>query len=139
MDNDLISKWNNIVNKKDKVYLLGDISFYSAEKTGEIISRLNGIKYLVIGNHDNESIEIYYKMGFYRVYDNPIIIDDFWILSHEPLYVNSNMPYANIFGHIHSNKSYRDFSDQSFCVCVERINYSPIDFDTIKHRMGVTK
>ena len=43
-----------------------------------------------------------------------------------------NMPYANIFGHVHANPIYKDFSEQSFCVSVERINYTPVSFDEIK-------
>ena len=39
------------------------------------------------------------KYGFEKVYDTDIIIDGFWILSHEPKYVNKNFPYANIFAH----------------------------------------
>ena len=72
--------------------------------------------------------------GIYE-YTRPVIIDGFWILSHEPLYVNSNMPYANIFGHVHDSPIIKDFSNQHFCVSCERINYAPINFDDIKYRV----
>lgn len=97
MDEDIIEKWNSVVHKKDKVYLLGDLSFYDDEKTKQIVDRLKGYKYLVLGNHDHKNVKTYYDMGFHRVYDQPIILDEFWMLSHAPLYTNSNMPYANIF------------------------------------------
>ena len=136
MDQALIANWNGVVGKNDKVYLLGDFSFHPAELTAAIAKKLRGLKHLVIGNHDVKSVNAYYEMGFHRVYDCPIILDNFWILSHEPLYVNSNMPYANIFGHVHSNKIYADHSSQSFCVSVERIDYTPISFTRIKSVVG---
>ncbi len=61
----------------------------------------------------------------------PVIYNEWFILSHEPVYINSNMPYANIYGHVHSNPSYADYSAQSFCVSAERINYTPIEFSQI--------
>jgi calcineurin-like phosphoesterase family protein len=49
------------------------------------------------------------------------------------------MPYANIFGHVHANPIYKDFSPQSFCVSVERINYTPISFEEIKRVIAEEK
>ena len=87
---------------------------------------------LVKGNHDLRESEEYRALGFSEVYDRPIIIDGFWILSHDALYVNENMPYANLFGHVHNSPIIKDYSKHHFCVCVERIDYTPIDFDRIK-------
>lgn len=137
MDEALIANWNRVVAKTDRVYLLGDLSFYDNEKTGEIVHRLAGNKYLLLGNHDKRNVHTYYDMGFHRVYDCPILLDEFWMLSHAPLYTNTNMPYANIYGHVHGNKQYTDYSKQSFCVSVERIDYTPIEFEAIKRRMGL--
>lgn len=137
MDKALIANWNRVVAKQDKVYLLGDLSFYNNEKTETIVRQLRGTKYLVLGNHDKPNVQVYYDMGFHRVYDCPVILDSFWMLSHEPLYVNANMPYANLFGHVHANGQYTDYGPQSFCVCVERIGYTPIAFGEIKRRMGL--
>jgi len=137
MDQALIDNWNSVVGKQDKIYLLGDLSFHNDDITTKIIKRLKGIKYLVLGNHDKSNVKRYYDMGFHRVYDYPIILEEFWMLSHEPLYINANMPYANIFGHVHASKQYTDYSDQSFCACVERIHYTPIEFNEIKRFMGI--
>lgn len=137
MDEALIANWNQVVGEQDRVYLLGDVSFYNEEMTAGIIRQLNGMKYLVTGNHDNAEVARYYEMGFCRVYDCPVILEEFWMLSHEPLYVNKNMPYANIFGHVHTGKQYTDYSEQSFCVSAERICYTPVGFDEIKRLMGL--
>jgi calcineurin-like phosphoesterase family protein len=32
MDNSIIQNWNKVVGKNDKVFVLGDVSFYNKEK-----------------------------------------------------------------------------------------------------------
>lgn len=135
MDGEIIRKWNETVSEKDRVFVAGDFSAYDFEKSREICQRLNGEKFLVMGNHDTETEQYYYNCGFSGVSRYPIIYENFWIISHEPLYINRNMPYANIFGHVHANPIYSDFSEQSFCVSVERINYTPVEFSEIKMRI----
>lgn len=70
----------------------------------------------------------YRKSGFEEVYDYPIIYENFWILSHETMYINQNMPYANLFGHVHQSPQYTTYSKQHYCVTVERIGYTPVVF-----------
>lgn len=130
MDSTIINNWNNTVKKDDKVFVLGDVSFYNKEKTTEIIKKLNGYKFLILGNHDNaRSINWWKETGFDEVIKYSIIYNEFYILSHEPVYLNENMPYANIHGHIHHLKY---DSKQFFNVSVECINYTPINFEDIK-------
>lgn len=132
MDESLIANWNNTVSKQDTIYVLGDFSFHGTDETQNIIKRLTGNKILVMGNHDSRSVNWWINAGFKEVYKHPVIVDEFFILSHEPMYVNTNMPYANIFGHVHNRPEYHKHTAQTFCVCVERINYMPIDFDEVK-------
>ena len=134
MDACLIERWNLVVSPEDQVYVLGDFGGEGGE--AEILSLLNGTKFLVKGNHDTKSNAEYRRCGFQEVYDHPIIVEGFWILSHDALYVNSNMPYANLFGHVHNSPVVRDYSAQHFCVSAERIDYSPIDFETVKNGFG---
>ncbi len=129
MDKEMVSRWNHIVKKEDSVYLLGDLG--ADGKEASVLSQLNGDKYLVKGNHDTKSNQYYRDAGFCEVYDFPIIFKDFWILSHQPLYVNTNMPYANLFGHVHGSPIFSTFSKQHYCVSVERIQYTPISFEEI--------
>ncbi len=126
MNDEIIRRWNSCVRDEDTVYLLGDVGDES------FVKNLSGKKILVKGNHDTKSNEHYRLSGFDEVYDLPVIFQNFWILSHEPLYVCKNMPYANIFGHVHSNPIYRDYSSQSFCASVERIDYTPVLFEEIQ-------
>jgi len=132
MDKELINRWNYVVADDDKVFMIGDFSLYNMQKTTEICNQLKGTKILIMGNHDDNSEKYYNDCGFDKVYEYPVILDDFWMISHKPLYLNKNMPYANIYGHVHGNEMYVDYSKHSFCACVERINYTPISWDEIK-------
>ncbi len=129
MDRVMIENWNRVVSAEDEVYLIGDMGADGHER--ELLASLNGIKYLVRGNHETETNNYYRECGFCEVYDKPVILDSFWILSHEPLYVSENMPYANIFGHVHASPIYKDYSSHHICVSVERIDYTPISFEEI--------
>lgn len=133
MNAEMMERWNAVVAEGDVVYVLGDLGAEGREAA--VLGQLKGVKYLVKGNHDTKSNAEYRRLGFDEVYDHPIIIDGFWILSHDALYVNSNMPYANLFGHVHNSPMVKDYSNQHYCVSVERINYTPIEFDVIKRKI----
>lgn len=62
-------------------------------------------------------------------------VGGFFLLSHEPLYVNRNMPYANVFGHVHGNPAYRDVSPRSVCVSVERTGFAPLSARELRERL----
>lgn len=130
MNETIINNWNKIVSQTDVVYHLGDVG-----KPYNYFHHLNGTKILIKGNHDTLPNQDYIRQGFDEVIDYPIILEDFWILSHKPMYVNQYMPYVNIFGHVHNNPIYNKYSHKHFCVCVERINYTPISFGTIKYHI----
>jgi len=130
MNKHIIRNWNNTVQPNDEVFCLGDISSRDRDNLPYIIQQLNGIKTLILGNHDRDESPEYWKdVGFNVVSKYPIIIDEFFILSHEPMYLTESMPYANIHGHIHH---LRYDSNQYFNVSVECINYIPMDFEDIK-------
>lgn len=58
-DLELIKMWNSVIQKRDTVYILGDFSFASAEKTQKILEKLHGKKHLIIGNHDKACKSLY--------------------------------------------------------------------------------
>ena len=51
-DIELIKLWNSVIKKKDTVYIIGDFSFASPERTRKILEKINGKKHLIVGNHD---------------------------------------------------------------------------------------
>ena len=57
MDENLIAAWNVLVTPADIVYDLGDVSFHKDfARTCEILHRLNGRHFLVLGNHDEQIV-----------------------------------------------------------------------------------
>lgn len=118
----------------DEVYVLGDIGFLTNCMDAMLESPAKF--YLVRGNHDNWDDETIMEMGFSKIYDKPIVVEDFFICSHEPIYMNRNMPYVNIFGHVHNNPMYNTYSACGACVCVERHNYSFVPLDRIKREIA---
>ncbi len=139
MDEFMINKWNEVVSSNDIVYHLGDVSFYNKEKTKEIISKLNGKKVLIKGNHDDRSNEWFREVGFDEVSEYPIVLDEWVILQHEPpTYINDFMPYYYLYGHVHGTEMYQSVTKSSACVCVERWGYAPVDIDEIKRIVNET-
>lgn len=131
MDRQIVEKWNSVVEKDDIVYHLGDFALGNVSKVSEYRKQLKGKIFLIQGNHDGYNIKRYYEAGFDKVYDKPIIYQDFFIMSHQPLFITSSMPYVNIHGHVHNNPEYTDYSSNTFCVSAERISYTPILFDEV--------
>ena len=131
MNETIIKRWNMMVNKDDIVYHLGDFAFSNKEATQEIVSRLNGKIRLIRGNHDTHNNQWYRDCGFEEVYDHPIIIKDFVVLSHEPMPFVMNQMYVNLYGHVHTSPMFETWGKQSACLCVERHNYQPVREETI--------
>lgn len=52
MDEALIANWNSVVRENDIVFDLGDFAFAPNWRWKEILERLNGVHYLIMGNHD---------------------------------------------------------------------------------------
>ena len=132
-DEEQVKRINSIVHKNDTLIILGDVGNTS------FVSRLNGYKVLIMGNHDKGSTT--YKRGmvavdsevketdnhlFDEVYEGPLMISDKILLSHEPV----DFKYAfNIHGHNHSKGYGKD--DMHLNVCAELINYTPIMLKSI--------
>lgn len=132
MNQTLIERWNSVVKKDDKVFVLGDFSLCQKENTIKYAKSLKGRKTLILGNHDRLTKSAYYEAGFDFISPYPILWNEFFILSHAPKFTQENSVYTNIFGHIHNDPAYKDYSSNSFCVSVERINYTPINFEIIR-------
>lgn len=123
MDEKIVENWNRVVTPQDKVYHLGDVYFDRANNSKHpIISRLNGKKILILGNHDDPKDPVlqkhFQKMGIWRHFKEFQVI-----LTHVPIVENSfQHSIINIHGHTHEQGSppgpYRS-------ACVELINYTP--------------
>lgn len=54
-DEELVRRWNSVVMNEDTVYVLGDIAMGNLERSLAKVAQLNGLKFLVPGNHDRVS------------------------------------------------------------------------------------
>ena len=62
----LLDLWRSTVDKKDTIYILGDLTFLKSENARHLLEKLPGHKFLIEGNHDG-SIRAY-KHYFKEVY-----------------------------------------------------------------------
>jgi calcineurin-like phosphoesterase family protein len=135
MDETMVKNWNEIVKPNDKTYHLGDVGI--AKKSIEIMSRLNGTKILIRGNHDIFKLKDY--LPYFKDIRGSHKIDNF-ILSHIPIHPDSltnRWCEGNIHGHYHNNIVMNgDIEDyRYFNVSVERIDFKPIPLEEVFRRM----
>lgn len=132
MNEILIQNWNKKIGVKDRVFVLGDFALCGKDKIIEFGNQLKGRKILILGNHDGASLSTYYNAGFEMVSKFPIIFQDFFILSHEPIeFLPLNTPFVNIFGHVHNDMRFPTITPRGACVSVERWNYMPVEFNQL--------
>ena len=132
MNKALLRAWRETVKGNDTIITLGDVCFkWEKEKLANTIQNLPGHKILILGNHDGEKdpknrhnkLKFWYDVGFDEVYPWPIIYNEWYILSHEPVFLNAAIPYMNVHGHWHD----KSFVEPYYVnVCVEQTNYKPI-------------
>ncbi len=139
MHNVIIKNWNKKINKFDKVYILGDLTFGNQQDSLKVIEQLNGRKYLIKGNHDKKPNNWYRDVGIYNVSESPILLNNYFICSHEPmLYIK--YPFINIHGHVHNSPNFNTFTNNSMCVSMDRWNFEPVSFfSLIKHHKQFQK
>jgi calcineurin-like phosphoesterase family protein len=110
MDRDMIQMWNAEVAPEDTVYILGDLSFSSANETVKILKQLTGRKILISGNHDRKNLnDPAFRSCFAEIHDylrlvyNSTVI----IMSHFPFLEWDQMHRGSLhfFGHLHGNKT----------------------------------
>lgn len=129
MNEKLISNWNKVVKRDDRVFMLGDFALCGKDKIVEFGQQLNGRKILIMGNHDGASLTTYYNAGFEMISCFPLLWNGF-ILSHEPV---PECQYPNIHGHLHQ-KDVEDCEDfmrgvyPYINVSADKINFTPIEF-----------
>ena len=132
MNETIISNHNKVVKPDDKVFIAGDFSFCPQDKVLNLVTRLNGKITLIMGNHDRRhSVSWWKDVGFEEVYEYPIIYKGFFIISHEPVFINDTMPYVNLYGHLHQNSV---TNKNAFNLCVEVNNYTPVNVEDIFSR-----
>jgi calcineurin-like phosphoesterase family protein len=121
----MVERHNAVIKPQDKVYFLGDVA---VKPQGlRLLSRFNGIKILIKGNHDRMTLKEYAKhftdiRGCYHYNKS--------ILTHIPVHpLQLEFRFKlNIHGHSHNfildDKRYVN-------VCVEPLDYTPVNLDEL--------
>lgn len=129
-DDGIILNWNTVVNNNDEIYVLGDVSLYTnIDFLRNILSKLNGKKHLVFGNHDKVKLHAQLKNeGIWETINEYLEItrninDKKYrlILSHFPILEFNHAFRENtihLYGHIHDMHSYD-------CI-YQRLNYKAL-------------
>jgi calcineurin-like phosphoesterase family protein len=132
MDETLVSNWNSVVKRGDKVYHLGDVFFGDKEGFQHLWPRLNGSKRLVLGNHDDA--KFLSSGGFFKKVCMWRVFSEFGLLlthtpQHQSCLQTQKSTLWNVHGHIHHNKSPEG---PYTCVCVEQTDYTPVNIEELR-------
>lgn len=93
-DQAIVSAWNRVVNKRDVVYVLGDV--FRVDRVPD----LNGVKKLAPGNHDTRPMSLY--VGLFSKIQSCFQFDD-CLLTHIPVHPSQFARWPlNIHGHTHA-------------------------------------
>ena len=101
----IIENWNRFIQPGDTVFHLGDLTLGKKEDSEALIPRLNGMLYLLRGNHDRRGKAFYQSLGITLVKD-PLSAEYGYnlklVFSHCPI-VPLPPNLLNLHGHIHNN------------------------------------
>lgn len=108
MNEGLIDNFNSVVDEDDLVYFLGDMCMGKIDESLPLISRLNGRKRLILGNHDRPFPGNKNASKWFEKYD--VYFEDIRI--HDTIIVDGNVVEMNHFpreGDSHDVDRYTDF------------------------------
>lgn len=104
MDEELIRRWNERVRPEDEVYHLGDFAFRNAKHADTYLSRLNGTKHLIWGNHDTPQVKNNRRWASSRMYAEVADQGRVVVLFHYPINGSWNKSFHgsfHLYGHVH--------------------------------------
>lgn len=116
MNEHMIEQWNGRVHKNDEVVILGDLSFGNYEETTEVVKRLKGKKYLIVGNHDKflkdkrfDQSLFQFVGGYHEMNDNgrKVVLCHYPILCYNGQFrrdEEGNPKVYMLHGHIHNTQ-----------------------------------
>ena len=148
MNEELIKKWNSVVGKDDVIFHLGDFSMGTVTSVLDILPRLNGKKYLIVGNHEKDIMSNLAAMDHFEgIYDMlEIFVSDkeisygkqHIVLCHYPMleWNASHRGSWQLFGHVHgglSNKGIIQHKPTQMDVGVDtNPKYTPYSYQEVK-------
>ncbi|MGK2861892.1 MAG: hypothetical protein ACSLE0_08155 [Chitinophagaceae bacterium] len=151
MNKTIVENWNKVVPKDAIIFHLGDVSLTAVPKVlNDLLHKLNGTKFLVIGNHEKDALgKEYIREHWGGIYDiAEIFVPDEEITYKEQHIVMCHYPMItwnaahrgswSLFGHVHgglSNKGIIQHPPSSMDVGVDCHNYTPISYQQVKEQI----
>jgi len=145
MTAEIIHRWNTKVKTSDTVYHLGDFALSYGKKhvklIDKILAKLNGQKYLIVGNHDRDEttknrrwgkVTHYHEIKVERggIYKQRIVMCHYAMRVWNQMYRGSWM----LYGHSHGNLT--DIGGKTMDVGVDCHGYRPINIDEVAEFMN---
>lgn len=124
-DSYIISQWNSVVTKRDKVFLLGDITMEKSNYA--ILKKLKGNKVVILGNHDKGG-HVPELLKYVSSVCGSVSYKG-CILTHIPIHPQEFYRWRlNIHAHTHEVV----IQDERYkCVSAESIGYIPVELSTL--------
>ena len=146
-DEELIRRWNEKVPKDGIVFHLGDVAFGDLNYVDDILKRLNGTIYLVIGNHDWRRIVNQHKWRFelmtqqinMKIGKRHIILNHYPLLCFSGAWRGEDATYQ-LFGHVHTSPYTDEGLDQArmkmlftsqYDVGVDNNDFTPVSWKEV--------
>jgi calcineurin-like phosphoesterase family protein len=139
-DEYIISQWNKKVSKRDITWILGDVTMESS-KSYPLLNRLNGLKKVVLGNHDMMK-DVPALLQYVQGVSGMVSYKGIW-LSHCPVHereLEFRVP-RNIHGHIHEETIMTTMwvddvminvpDTRYHCVSCEHVDYTPVSLEEL--------
>jgi calcineurin-like phosphoesterase family protein len=129
-DEHIIASWNSVVDKRDVTYILGDVTM-EKKSSYALLDRLNGVKHVVLGNHDRRQ-DVPHLLQHVTSVAGMVQYKGI-ILTHCPIHpmeLEYRFP-RNIHGHIHDSQvmkildGWEEIDYRYICVSCERVDYKP--------------
>lgn len=144
MNETLIANWNSVVGPDDIVFHLGDFCLGGSAEWTNILNRLNGKIYLIVGNHDIKNL----RQGYYSRFEH-IAMQMHIEVGKQKIYLN-HCPFLcyggayrdtwQLFGHVHTSKQNTGIDaprlhmlfPTQYDVGVDNNNFTPVSFEKVK-------
>ena len=144
MNETLIANWNSVVGPDDIIFHLGDFCLGGSAEWTNILNRLNGKIYLIVGNHDIKNL----RQGYYSRFEH-IAMQMHIEVGKQKIYLN-HCPFLcyggayrdtwQLFGHVHTSKQNTGIDaprlhmlfPTQYDVGVDNNNFTPVSFEQVK-------
>lgn len=138
MDESIVRIWNSIVGVDDLTYILGDIAFCPAPKATSLVSRLNGRKILIKGNHDSKLVkDAQFCRQFEEIVDYKRLVHNrqLVIMMHYPIWEWDQMHRGAVHFHGHCHGKATGVPGRIMDVGMDTNNCVPYDMDELIARV----